>query len=76
MAPNEIDGLFVLPGKAYTLLTDQLITGISLWFEPAQEILVVQIKPSIHISLCGLVGWLYLKHLLDVMTSSLWVKVP
>ena len=35
--PKEIDGLFVLPGKAYTLLTDQLITGIPLWFEPAQE---------------------------------------
>ena len=74
MGPKEIDGLFVLPGKAYTLLTDQLITGIPLWFEPTQKL--VQIKPSIHISLCGLVGWLYLKYLLDAMTSSLWVKVP
>ena len=38
---------------------------------------VVQAKPSIHTSLIGLVGWLYMyfKHLLDVMTSFFWVKV-
>ena len=33
---------------------------------------------SLRISIFGLVGWLYFKHLLDVMvmTSSFWVKVP
>ena len=37
LGPKEIDGLLVPPGKAYTLLTDNLITGKPLWFEPAQE---------------------------------------
>ena len=32
-----IDGLLLPSGKAYTLLTDHLITGKPLWFEPAQE---------------------------------------
>ena len=27
LGPKEIDGLLVPPGKAYTLLTDRLITG-------------------------------------------------
>ena len=27
LGPKEIDGLLVPPGKAYTLLNDQLITG-------------------------------------------------
>ena len=27
VGPKEIDGLLVSPGKAYTLLTDYLITG-------------------------------------------------
>ena len=36
--PKEIHyGLLVPPGKAYTLLTDHLITGKPLWVEPAQE---------------------------------------
>ena len=45
------------PGKAYTLLTDHLITSQSLRSEPAQE-MWFQVKPSIHISLSGLLGWL------------------
>ena len=56
---KEIDGLLVLPGKAYTLLTDHLITGKPLWSEPAQN--VVQVIPSIRTSLFGLVGRLYFK---------------
>ena len=68
LGPKDIDGLLVPPGKACTLLTDHLNTGkphgLSLsrkkWF---------QAKPSIHISLIGLVGWLSLKHFLYVMTS-------
>ena len=35
--PKEIDWLLVPLGKAYTLLTDHLITGKPLWFEPGQE---------------------------------------
>ena len=35
--PKEIDGLLVPPGKASTQLTDHLITGLLLRFEPAQE---------------------------------------
>ena len=34
---KEIDGLLVPQGKAYTLLTDHLITGKPLWFELAKE---------------------------------------
>ena len=45
-------------GKAYTLLTGHLITGWPLKSEPAQE-KWIQVKPSIHRSLIGLVGWLY-----------------
>ena len=37
LGPIEIDGLLVLPGKTYTLLTDHLITGKPIRFEPAQE---------------------------------------
>ena len=50
------------------LLADHVITGFT-----AQVLAcpgkVVQVKSTIHMSLVGLVGWLYLKHLLDVMTS-------
>ena len=38
LGPIEIDGLLMPPGKAYTLLTDHLITGEPLWSEPAQNI--------------------------------------
>ena len=31
--------------------------------------MVVQVQPPIHINLFGLVGWLYLKHFLDVTTT-------
>ena len=61
LGAKEIDGLLVHPGKAYTLLTDHLITGLPLWSELAQN--VVQVIPSIRISIFGLVGWLYFKHL-------------
>ena len=74
MGLKEIDGLLVPPGKACTMLTSYLITGESLVSEPAQE-MWFQIEPSAHISPFGFVGWLYLKHLLDVMTSSFWVRV-
>ena len=37
LGPKEIFELLVPPGKAYTLLTDHLITGKPLWFEPAEE---------------------------------------
>ena len=63
-----MDGLLEPPDKAYTLITDQLNTA----FEPAQEKWFVE--PFIRISLCGLVRWLYLKHKLDVMTSSFFGK--
>ena len=53
LGTKEIDGLLVHPGKAYTLLTDTT--------ELAQN--VVQVIPSIRISIFGLVGWLYFKHL-------------
>ena len=54
--------------KSYKLLTDHMITGLQLKSRPAQEKWFV--KPSIHvyISLIDLVGWLYKKQLLDVMT--------
>ena len=58
LGSKEIDGLLVLPGKACRLLTDHLIimvisSGLSLHRKSGK------IKPSIHISLIGLVGWLY-----------------
>ena len=37
LGPKEIDGLLVPPDKAYTLLTDHLITGDPFCFEPAKE---------------------------------------
>ena len=61
MGPKEIDGLLVPPGKASTLLSDHLITGQP---HPGK---VVHFKPAIHISLIGLVGWSFLKHLFDVI---------
>ena len=54
LGPKEKDGLFVPPGKAYTLLTDHLITGKPLWFASAKE-KVFGVKPYIHIRLCGFV---------------------
>ena len=45
-----------------------MITGLPLRSEPTQE-KWFQVNLSKHKSLCGLVGWLYLKHFLDVMTS-------
>ena len=47
----KIDGLLVSPGKAYTLLPDQLGS------ESAQE-KWFQVNSSIHIILFGLLGWL------------------
>ena len=56
LEPKEIDGLLVPPSKAYTLLTYQLITGKLLRSRPAQE-KWFQVKPSIHKSLFGLLGY-------------------
>ena len=72
--PKEIDRLLVPPGKAYMLLTDHLITGQLLKSEPAQE-KWFQVKPSIYISLSGLLGYLYLKHFFKVMTTFFWLQV-
>ena len=58
LEPKEIDGLLVPSSKAYTLLNDRLITGKPFRSEPAQEERV-QVKPFIHASLIGLVGWLW-----------------
>ena len=58
LGPKEIDGLLVSPGKASLLLTDHLITGYLLRSELAQE-KWFQVKPSIPISLFGLVGWIF-----------------
>ena len=44
---QEIDGLLVPPSKAYTLLTDHLITGKPLGLSLHRKLLV---KPYIHIS--------------------------
>ena len=55
LGPKEIDGLFVSPGKACSLLTDHLITGKPLRSELAKE-KWFQVKPSTHISLCGFDG--------------------
>ena len=69
LEPKEIDVLLVPPGRAYTLLTDHLITGKVklLKSEPAQQ-QWSQIKPSIHIGPFGLLWWLFFKHILRVMT--------
>ena len=53
---GEIDVLLVPPGKASNLQTDHLTTGSCLSL-PRKSGLV---NPSIHISLTGLAGWLYL----------------
>ena len=37
LGPKEIDGLLVSPGKAFSLLTDYLITGYPLRSELGQE---------------------------------------
>ena len=58
LGPKEVDGLHVSPGKASLLLTDHLITGYPLRSELAQE-KWFQVKPSIPISLFGLVGWIF-----------------
>ena len=60
MYAKEIDELLLPQGKASSLLTDHLITGK-----------VVQVKPSIHKSLTGLVGWFYLDHLIKLKTTKL-----
>ena len=53
LGPKEIDGLRVLPGKAYSLLTGHLITGEPLESESAPEMWF----QGIHIlSLCDLLG--------------------
>ena len=67
--PKEIDRLLVPPGKAYTLLTDHLLRS-----DPAHE-KWFQVKPSIYISLSGLLGYLYLKHFFKVMTTYFWLQV-
>ena len=59
LGPTQIDGLLVPTTTA--LLTDHLIIGKPLWSEPAHN--VVQVIPPIRISIFGLVGWLYFKHL-------------
>ena len=58
MGPKEIDGLFVSQGKASSLLTDHLITGYPLRSELAQG-KWFQVRPSIPISLFGLVEWIF-----------------
>ena len=58
LGPKEIDGLFVSPGKASSLLTDHLITGYPLRSELAQE-KWFQVEASIPISLFGLVEWIF-----------------
>ena len=56
---KKIDGLFVPPGKAYTLLTDHLITGTPLRSELAHEERF-QVNNLYIKSLIGLAGWLCL----------------
>ena len=53
---GEIDGLLVPPGKASNLLTDHLVYRSCLSLSRKSGL----VKPSIHISLIGLDGWLYL----------------
>ena len=67
---KEIDALLVPPGKAYRISTGHLITGYTaqVFTCPGK----VVFSQTSHI---GLVGWLYFKHLLDVITSSILVKV-
>ena len=65
--PKYINGLLVQSGKAYMLPTDHLITGKPLRSEPAKKEWF-QVKPS-NICVIGLVGWLYLKPFLEVITS-------
>ena len=67
LGPKEI-GLLVPTGKAYSLLTDNLITGFLLMSVSSQTIHMY--KPFF-----ALVGMSYSKHLLHVMTSLFWVKV-
>ena len=67
---GEIDGLLVPPDKASKLLTDRLITG-----DPAQEKWFSQ---TIHTYKPYWFAWvvIFRKHILIVMTSYCWVKVP
>ena len=62
--PKEIDGH---PGKASSLLTDHLITGLPFRSEHAKEKGFKSNQPRI--SLVGLVGMLYFKLFVNVMTS-------
>ena len=67
--------LLVHHGRALFLVTDHLIDGKPLRrYEPTQERGLVQ--PPIHVSL--VVYWvvLLLKHILHVMASLSWVKLP
>ena len=68
LGPKETDGLPVPPGKAYTLLTDHLMRRS----EPAQEKWFMTSCQTIH-TYKPFVAWMVM---LDVMTSSFWVKVP
>ena len=72
--PKEIDGLLVSPGKAFSLMTDHLITGYPLRSELAQE-KWFQVKPSIPISLFGLVGWIF-QALVECHDILISVKSP
>ena len=60
---GEIDGLLVPPGKASKLLTDHLISGYRSSLSPPRKSGLV--KPSIHISLLGIL----MQHILTAMTS-------
>ena len=68
--PKEKDGLLVPLGKVYTLLTDHLITGKPLWFEPAQEKWFKLNHPSSTIRHSGLIGWLYFIGLSHIRVST------
>ena len=65
----------LFPGpEGAVVANDWCITGKPLWFEPAQEKWFK--SNNVHISICGLLRWIYFEHLLYVMTYSCWVKVP
>ena len=57
--------LIVPPGKAYTLLTDHLCSGLSLPRKSGSSQTTIHYK-----SLIGLLGWFCLKHLGVIMTHK------
>ena len=63
LGPGEINGLLVpsLRVKLIKLLTDHLLL-----------VTATKVQSNIY----GLLGWLFLKLTLDVMTYSCWVEVP